>query len=167
MAGQDDLELTMANLDEVTQELRADAGPGDARKTNAFNSALITEFRATGGKLSGDFEGGRILLLTTTGRKTGQNRTTPLAYVRVNERIFVIASMGGAPKNPAWYGNLVAHPEVTVEMRGESYAARALVMTGDERDSLFTEAARKIPQFAEYQKSTTRAIPIVELQRLT
>ncbi len=115
MAGQDDLELTMANLDEVTQELRADAGPGDPRQRTHF----------------------------------------------------VIASMGGAPKNPARYGNLVARPKVTVEVRGESYAALALVMAGAERDSLFAEAARKIPQFAEYQKRTTRLIPMVELQRLT
>jgi len=130
---------------------------------NDFNRGIIEEFRANGGKVGGPFEGAPILLLTTTGARSGARRTTPLAYLADGDRILIFASKAGAPTHPAWYHNLLAHPEVTVEIGGETRAVRAVVLTGDERDRLFAQQARRMPGFAEYQARTSRVIPVVAL----
>ena len=134
---------------------------------NDFNEKLIAEFRANGGQVSGMFAGRPMLLLTTTGAKSGQQRTTPLVHTRDGDKIVVIASKGGAPTNPAWYHNLVANPTVTVELGTEKFPARATVVTGAERDRLFAAQAALMPAFAEYETKTTRKIPVVVLERLS
>ena len=161
----DRMELTFANLlDKLAGEIRSPDGPGAITKT--FNETLISEFRANEGKLSGDFARAQFLLLTTTGAKSGRQRTTPLAYVPIDGRILIIASKGGAPTHPAWYLNLVAHPEVTVELGAETYRARAIAIEGAERDRLYAEVASRVPTFADYQRRTDRVIPLVELRRI-
>jgi deazaflavin-dependent oxidoreductase (nitroreductase family) len=131
-----------------------------------FNRELIAEFRANGGTVTGMFAGAPLLLLTTTGAKTGLPRTAPLVYTRDNGHMVVIASKGGAPTNPDWYHNLRANPEVTVEVGTESFPARATVTEGAERDRLFHQMAAQMPGFAEYQKNTTRQLPVIVLERV-
>ncbi|MDF3043513.1 MAG: nitroreductase family deazaflavin-dependent oxidoreductase [Thermomicrobiales bacterium] len=132
---------------------------------NDFNRKLIEEYRANGGKVSGMFAGAPLLLLTTTGARSGQPRVAPLAYTTDNDRLVVIASKGGAPTHPDWYHNLRANPEVTVEVGTESFPARATVVEGAERQRLFDQMAAQMPNFAEYQRNTTRRIPVVVLER--
>jgi deazaflavin-dependent oxidoreductase (nitroreductase family) len=133
----------------------------------AMTTALIADFRAHGGQVtSGPFAGRPVLLLTTTGAKSGQPRLAPLVYSRDDDDYIVVASKGGAPSHPAWYHNLLANPVVTVEAAGETFEARARVTEGAERDRLFAERAATSPNFAEYQKKTTRVIPVVVLERL-
>jgi len=131
----------------------------------SFNEAIVHEFRANGGKVGGQFEGAPRLLLTTTGAKTDRRLTSPLVYARDGDRLLVFASNAGAPTNPAWYHNLVANPTVTVEVGTETFEARATVVTGEERDRLFAEQAKRMPGFATYQQNTTRVIPVVALER--
>lgn len=131
-----------------------------------FNRQIIDEFRANKGETSGPFKGRLLLLLTTTGAKTGQSRTTPLVYSRDGNRVVIIASKGGAPTHPAWYLNLVAHPEVTLEVGAEKFKARASVVEGAERDRLYAQHAAAMPAFNEYQQKTKRRIPVVVLDRL-
>jgi deazaflavin-dependent oxidoreductase (nitroreductase family) len=132
---------------------------------NDFNQQVITEFRANGGKVGGPFAGSPMLLLTTTGAKSGQSRTTPLVYTTDGDHIVIIASKAGAPTNPDWYHNLVAHPTATVEIGTEKFQARARVAEGEERQRLYDQQAALMPGFAEYQKKTTRQIPVVILER--
>ena len=132
---------------------------------NDFNRQVIEEFRANGGKVGGPFAGSPMLLLTTTGAKSGQPRTTPLVYTTDGDRIVVIASKGGAPTNPDWYRNLVANPVATVERGDEKFPVRAVVTEGEERQRLFDQQAALMPGFADYQKKTTRQIPVVLLER--
>jgi deazaflavin-dependent oxidoreductase (nitroreductase family) len=132
---------------------------------NDFNQRLINEFRANGGKVTGQFAGAPMMLLTTTGAKSGRPHTTPLVYLQDGERIVVFASMGGAPKNPAWYHNLRAHPDVTVEVGTETYEAKANVVTGAERDELFARQAARFDAFNQYQARTERVIPVIALER--
>ena len=132
---------------------------------NDWNRQLIEAFRANKGKVGGMWEGRPLLLLTTTGAKSGQRRTNPVMYLRDGERLLVFASKGGAPTNPDWYHNLVAHPEVTVEVGNETYDAIATPLTGEERDQFYAQWAQMYPQFGEYQKNTTRKIPVVALER--
>jgi len=131
-----------------------------------FNAKIIEEFRANNGVVGGPFEGSPLLLLTTTGAKSGQLRVCPTVYRREGERMFVFASKAGAPTNPDWYHNLVAHPEVTVEAGAERFSARASVITGPERERIYAAHAADFPGFAEYQEKTDRIIPVVELERL-
>jgi deazaflavin-dependent oxidoreductase (nitroreductase family) len=132
------------------------------------NAALIEDFRAHGGQASsGPFVGRQLLLLTAAGARTGELRTVPLVYSRDGERYVVAASKGGAPTNPAWYGNVVASPTVTVEVGGETFEARATAVTGGpERDRLYAQHAQGYPAFLEYQRKTERVIPVVVLERL-
>ncbi len=130
------------------------------------NRAIIAEFRATGGKVGGVFTGTPLLLLTTTGAKSGEPRTTPVCYTRDGERYVVLASKAGAPTNPAWYHNLLAHPRATVELGGETFAVSSSVVNGEERDRLFAAQAALLPFFAEYQQKTSRRIPVVVLEPL-
>jgi deazaflavin-dependent oxidoreductase (nitroreductase family) len=133
---------------------------------NNFNQKIIEEFRANAGKVGGPFEGGNMLLLTTTGAKSGQPRISPLAYSTDGDHIIVIASKGGAPTNPDWFHNLVANPVVTVERGTETFQARATVPEAIERDRLFEQVSAQMPGFAEYQRNTTRKIPVVVLEKL-
>jgi deazaflavin-dependent oxidoreductase (nitroreductase family) len=134
---------------------------------NDFNQNLIEHFRANRGTIhEGPFRGGRLLLLTTIGRHTGTARVHPLAFTRDGDHYIVIASKGGAPTHPEWYLNLVANPEVIVEVGDERFATRASVPEGPERDRLYDAQAKVMPGFAEYQRNTTRRIPVVVLERL-
>jgi deazaflavin-dependent oxidoreductase (nitroreductase family) len=129
-----------------------------------YNQRVIDEFRANGGVVHG--RGSSLLLLTTTGAKSGKRHTTPLAYTRDGDHYVILASKGGAPTNPSWYHNLVAHPEVTVEVSGETFKAKASVAEGTERERLFNQMAAKMPGFADYQRTTTRQIPVIILTRV-
>jgi deazaflavin-dependent oxidoreductase (nitroreductase family) len=130
-----------------------------------WNRKIIEEFHANGGKVGGQFGGGQLLLITTTGAKSGKRRVNPLAYTTDGDRLVIIASKGGAPSSPDWYYNLVAHPKVTVEVGTETFEATATVVAGEERDILYAKQAALMPGFAEYQKKTTRKIPVVVLER--
>ena len=132
---------------------------------NDFNRPIIEEFRANGGKVGGPYEGAPLLLLTTTGAKSGERRINPVAYHTDGERLVIIASKSGAPTHPDWYYNIVAHPDVTVEVGTETFAARATVVDGAERDELYAKRVAMMPNFAEYQAKTTRTIPVVVLTR--
>jgi deazaflavin-dependent oxidoreductase (nitroreductase family) len=133
---------------------------------NDFNQALIEEFRANNGTVTGMFAGRPLVILTTTGAKSGESRTIPLVYTTDGDRIVIIASKGGAPTNPDWYHNIVANPTVTVELPGDTFPARATVAEGKERQRLYDAQAAEMPAFAEYQEKTTRQIPVVILERI-
>lgn len=128
-----------------------------------WNRKVVAEFRANEGRVGGPFEGAPLLLLHTTGRKTGIEWVNPMMYLAQDGRTFVFASKGGAPDNPDWYRNLVASPQVTVELGTQTYPATAVPVTGPERDAIYAEQARRYPGFAEYQARTHRVIPVVEL----
>ncbi|HEY3468735.1 MAG TPA: nitroreductase family deazaflavin-dependent oxidoreductase [Amycolatopsis sp.] len=133
---------------------------------NEFNKQVADEFRANEGKVGGMFADKNVLLLTTTGAKSGQPRLSPLVYTRDGDRYVIAASMGGAPKNPAWYHNLVANPKVTVEVGTEKFEATATVIEDRaERDRLYAGMVAHAEGFADYEKKTTRVIPIVVLER--
>src|SRR5262245_6782809 len=132
-----------------------------------FNRDLITQFRTNAGEIKeGVFKGAPVLLLTTTGARSGATHTTPLAYTRDGDRYVIIASKGGAPTNPAWYHNLVANPEPVIEVGPERFPVRATVTQGDERRRLYDAQAALMPGFAEYERKTTRQIPVVVLERI-
>jgi deazaflavin-dependent oxidoreductase (nitroreductase family) len=131
---------------------------------NDYNRQLIEEFRANRSKFEGP--GSRpLLLLTTTGAKSGQRYTTPMMYIPNGDGLIVIASNVGAPKHPDWYHNLVAHPEVTVEIGTKNYNTTAIVTQGTERQQLWTRIIEQYPFFADHQSKTTRQIPIIALSR--
>jgi deazaflavin-dependent oxidoreductase (nitroreductase family) len=131
-----------------------------------WNRRVIEEFRANRGEVQ-QFKGIPILLLHHVGAKSGNSYVNPLAYLPDGERMVVFASMGGAPKNPDWYHNLVAHPDVQVEVGGQTaFAARARVAQGAERDALYAEQVKRVPVFGEYQQKTSRVIPVVILERV-
>jgi deazaflavin-dependent oxidoreductase (nitroreductase family) len=126
---------------------------------NEYNKAIIEEFRANGGK-----DG--VLLLHTTGAKSGQPRTNPLAYLADGERLVVVASKAGAPTNPDWYYNIVANPQVIVEVGSEQFHARATIAAEPERTQLYKQTTTLNPINAEYQRKTTRVIPVIIFTRL-
>lgn len=132
-----------------------------------FNQGLMKEFRANGGKvLSGPFVNAPLLLLTTTGAKSGRPFTTPLVYTKDGDRIVIIASKGGFPTHPAWYHNLKAHPTTTIEIGKEKFQAKATISKDPERQRLFDAQAKVMPNSNEYQKNTTRQIPVIVLERM-
>jgi deazaflavin-dependent oxidoreductase (nitroreductase family) len=133
--------------------------------TSDFNKAIIEEFRANEGRVGGPFEGAPVLLLTSTGARSGKQRTTPVVYLADGDRMVIFASMGGAPKNPSWYHNLRANPQATVEVGTETVGVNAVVTEGEERDRLFDRQADRFPQFADYAQKTTRQIPVIALER--
>lgn len=138
----------------------------DLSDMNAFNQSIIDEFRSNTGKLGGPFEGAPMMLLTTTGRRSGVARTAPLACQTAEDgTICIFASKAGAPTNPDWYHNLVANPNVTVEFGPETYAAVAVELTGSARDKVYAEQVRQMSQFGEYEAKTDRVIPVVSLRR--
>ncbi len=133
---------------------------------NDFNAGIIEEFRANHGKVGHGFEGSPVVLLTTSGAKSGRKLVHPLVPLLDGDRMYVVASKGGAPTNPDWYYNLLAHPEVEVEYGDERFAASAVVVEGPERDRLFAAQVALQPGFGEYVKSAApRVIPVVELRR--
>ncbi len=130
-----------------------------------WNAQIIAEFRANGGKVGGQFDGAPLLLLTTTGAKSGLARTSPMMYLPDGDRLVVFASKAGAPTNPDWYHNVVANPSATVEVGTETFDVDAQVTTGAERDALYARQAKLYPGFAEYEAKTDRVIPVVALTR--
>ncbi|MFC9424616.1 nitroreductase/quinone reductase family protein [Streptomyces sp. NPDC056987] len=131
----------------------------------SFNQSVIDEFRANQGKVGGPFEGGDLLLLTTTGARSGAEHTTPLGYVRDGDLLLVIGSAGGSHRHPAWYHNLLAHPMVRVEIGTQTYGAIAVPAEGERRDLLFERVVRAAPGYADYQAGTDRILPVVVLER--
>jgi deazaflavin-dependent oxidoreductase (nitroreductase family) len=136
----------------------------DIATLQAFNKNIVDEFRANGGKVTGQFANADLLLLTTTGAKSGQTRVSPLAYFRVDGKLIIVGSFAGAPVNPAWVHNLRANPQAHVEVGTESFGVTARELPSDERDELFPKLAAAAPGFAEYQSKTSRVIPLFELQ---
>ena len=132
-------------------------------EANDWNSKIIDEFRANKGKVSGQFEGAPMLLLTTTGAKSGQARTIPVVYLPDGDRYLVFASKAGAPTNPDWYHNLVANPQVRAEIGTQTVEYTARVAQGEDRDRIWGEQKRDYPGFADYETKTTRQIPVVIL----
>jgi deazaflavin-dependent oxidoreductase (nitroreductase family) len=130
-----------------------------------FNASVIEEFRANDGKVGGPFEGGTLLLLHHTGAKTGTERVTPLMYQEVDEGFAVFASKAGAPDNPDWYHNLLAHPETEIEVGSETIPVTARVVEDDEREHIWTKQKELSSGFAEYEANTDRVIPVVVLER--
>jgi deazaflavin-dependent oxidoreductase (nitroreductase family) len=135
-------------------------------KQNDWNKKVIEEFRANEGVVGGYFENISLLLLHTTGAKSGEPRLNPVAYIQDGDRYVIIASKGGAPTNPAWYHNIVAHPEVNIEVGTEIIRARAEVVSEPERSELYAKMAAMYPGFAEYMRRTDRIIPVIVLSRL-
>jgi len=131
-----------------------------------FNRKVIAEFRAKGGQVPETVRGMPTLLLTHTGAKSGARRTNPLSYSRHGEDLVVLASKRGSSHNPQWFHNVVANPDVTVEVGTETFAARARVAEGEERARLFRAQADAMPIFDEYQSRTTRQIPVIVLERV-
>jgi deazaflavin-dependent oxidoreductase (nitroreductase family) len=134
---------------------------------NDWNRRIIEEFRANGGQVGGVFAGAPMVLLHTTGRKSGKERVNPLVALPKDDRLFVFASYGGADHHPDWFHNLTANREVEVEYGTERFHATAVVIAGPERDELYARQAALRPNFAEYQQKTNRVIPVVELGRRT
>jgi deazaflavin-dependent oxidoreductase (nitroreductase family) len=132
----------------------------------AFNRSVIDEFRSNGGVLGGQLAGRSMLLLTTTGRRSRQARTTPLAYVADGENLVVFASNLGAPRDPDWFGNLVARPDVTVEVGTERFAAHAAPAVGAERERLYELFVARNPGTDEHQAKAGRPIPMVVLSKV-
>ena len=147
-------------------EIDADSLVANPAAMDELNQAVIKEFRANQGKVTGPMEGMPILILTMAGAKTGRTLTRPLCYSRDGDRIVIIASYGGAARNPPWYHNLVANPVVTLEVGTEKYKARATQMSGAERQRLFDAQAKLMPFFKDYEKKTKRQIPVLTLTRI-
>jgi deazaflavin-dependent oxidoreductase (nitroreductase family) len=132
---------------------------------NAYNLQLIEAFRANRGKTDGPFAARPLLLLTTIGARSGQARTSPLMYIPDGDQLLVLASNYGAPKHPDWYHNLLADPNVTVEVGAETYRATAVTLVGIEREQTWARLVERYPSFAELQTKTRRQIPLVALKR--
>lgn len=137
----------------------------DSERTLDFNARNIEEFRRRGGRLGGQFEGAPVLLLTTTGAKSGEPRTSPMMYLAYGDRLLVFASNQGKDNHPSWYHNLRANPKAVVEVGTEQYPVTAAELTGDEHDRLYAIQADRYPGFAEYQAKTDRVIPVIALTR--
>jgi deazaflavin-dependent oxidoreductase (nitroreductase family) len=135
----------------------------DTAALEDFNRNVVEEFRANGGKVGGPFAGGDLLLLHTTGAKSGEKRLSPLAYLTIDGKILIIGSYAGAPKDPAWVHNLRANPSVHIEIGTESYDVTVRELPDDERDAAYPKVTEIAPVFADYQANTTRAIPLFEL----
>ncbi|MFC4008227.1 nitroreductase family deazaflavin-dependent oxidoreductase [Nonomuraea purpurea] len=132
---------------------------------NDFNQQVIDEFRANEGRVGGMFEGAPLVLLTTTGAKSGRSTTSPVMYLKDDDRYVVVASNAGGDAHPAWYHNLRATPAATAEIGRETFTVRAEIAEGEERDRLYARMVAVQPTFAEYQAKTSRRIPVVVLRR--
>ncbi|MGB8406876.1 MAG: nitroreductase family deazaflavin-dependent oxidoreductase [Mycobacterium sp.] len=137
----------------------------DAAAFHAFNAGIVDEFRANGGKVGGPFEGGNLLLLTTTGAKSGQPRLAPLAYLPIDGKVIIVGSKAGADTNPDWVHNLRANPRAHIEIGADAYDVVARELPADEREATYPSITAVAPVFAEYQAKTSRVIPLFELVR--
>ena len=137
----------------------------DTEALGDFNRGVVEEFRANDGKVGGPFQGGTLLLLHTTGAKSGAPRLSPLAYLDVDGRLLIVGSYAGAPKDPAWVHNLRANPRAHIEIGTDAYDVTARELPRDERDKVFRKVTAVAPFFGEYQSKTTRVIPLFELTR--
>jgi deazaflavin-dependent oxidoreductase (nitroreductase family) len=137
----------------------------DTATINAFNKNVVDEFRANGGKVTGPFTQAELLLLTTTGAKSGQPRVSPLAYFHIDGKLIVIGSFHGAPFNPGWVHNLRANPRARVEVGADAFDVTARELPSAEREELFPKLTAVAPVIAESQSKTSRVIPLFELQR--
>lgn len=168
---EDDIEINWDAISTLRAEISAEDGPGSLgwagkrTKTKQINEAFMKTLRENKGKIPGELETVPAIIITTTGSKTGEPRSVPLACQVVDGRTFICASMGGSDRNPPWFNNLVKTPEVFVEKDGESYWATASILEGDERDQTFEKIASTLLFFAEYQSNTSRSIPVIELLR--
>ena len=129
-----------------------------------WNTKIIKEFRANGGAVGGQFAGAPLLLLHTVGARSGQRRVNPVMYQKVDGGYAVFASKAGAPVNPGWYHNLLAHPQVTAEIGTETVELVARVADGDERERIWAAQKAAYPGFADYERKTTRQIPVIVLE---
>lgn len=137
----------------------------DLSDVNDFNRAIIEEFRANDGQVGGGFAGAPMVVLHSTGARSGKERLVPLVCQPVGDEWAIFASKAGAPTHPDWYHNLVAHPDAAIEVGADTVPVRARVLTGDERDAIWTKQKELMPGFAEYEAATTREIPVVLLAR--
>src|SRR3954466_6289958 len=149
----------------MTEDIDKNKLVSDTAALDDFNRGVVAEFRANGGKVGGPFEGGDLLLLHTTGAKSGQKRLSPLAYLTVDGKMLIVGSYAGAPKDPAWVHNLRANPRARIEVGTEAYDVTARELTPQERDEDFAKISAASPGFADYQAKTSRLIPLFELQR--
>ena len=131
-----------------------------------FGQEHVDRYRATDGEEGHDWQGSQVLLLTTTGRRSGEQRTTPLIYGRHGDDVMVVASKGGADEPPAWFLNLEADPEVEVQVKGDRFRARARVATPEEKPEMWRTMTSEWPAYDEYQQNTEREIPVVVLERI-
>jgi deazaflavin-dependent oxidoreductase (nitroreductase family) len=159
-------QISTAQAGELIRSGDTDRLIGNSQAIDEFNQSIIKEFRANQGNVGGLMGGMPVLLLTMTGAKTGRTLVRPLCYSRDVDRLVIIASYGGAPRNPPWYHNLIANPVVTVEVGTEKFKARATQVHGAERDRLYAEMAKQMPLFADYQNKTKRQIPLLTLTRI-
>ena len=146
-------------------EIDKDKLVSDTEVLGDFNRGVVEEFRANDGKVGGPFQGGTLLLLHTTGAKSGAPRLSPLAYLDVDGRLLIVGSYAGAPKDPAWVHNLRANPRAHIEMGTDAYDVTARELPRDERDEVFRKVTAVAPFFGEYQSKTSRVIPLFELTR--
>ena len=137
----------------------------DTAALDDFNRGIVEEFRANGGVVGGPFEGGSLLLLHTTGAKSGKPRLSPLAYLTVDGRMLIIGSYAGGPKDPAWVHNLRANPRARIEIGTDAYDVNVRELPPEERDAAYPKIVELAPVFADYQANTTRTIPLFELTR--
>lgn len=137
----------------------------DKASVNAWNHSIIEEFRANAGVVGGPFEGATLLLLHSTGAKSGQPRLNPLAYFGIDGKVFIVGSKAGHDTNPDWVYNLRANPGARIEIGTDSYDVTARELPSDERDAVFAKVVAAAPGFGEYQAKTSRVIPLFELQR--
>lgn len=137
----------------------------DTEALDEFNRGIVEEFRANGGKVGGPFEGGTLLLLHTTGAKSGKSRLSPLAYLTIDDKMIIVGSYAGAQKHPAWVHNLRANPTAFIEIGTEAYDVDVRELPDDEREATYPKLIELAPVFADYQAKTSRAIPLFELTR--
>ncbi len=132
---------------------------------DAFNQPIIEEFRANNGVVGGPFAGATLLLLTTTGAKSGEPRLNPLAYLTIDDKMIIVGSKAGADTNPAWVYNLRANPQAHIEVGTDAYDVVARELPREERDATYPRIVELAPTFGDYQANTSRVIPLFELQR--
>lgn len=136
-----------------------------SEQMQAFNKGIVEEFRANSGKVGGQFDGATLLLLTTTGRKSGQPRLNPLVYFTADDRIIIVGSKAGSDTNPDWVHNLRADPRAHIEIGTDAYDVTAHELPAEDRDAVFAQIVAAAPGFGEYQSKTSRVIPLFELRR--
>jgi len=157
--------MTESRLSNTTSPAPGSSSPA-ATNTEDFNTKIVDEYRANGGRLGGMFSGSDLLLLHHTGAKSGTRRVSPLAYQRIGESFAVFASRAGSTANPDWYHNVVANPDTLIEIGSETVVVRARVAEPAERDVIWERQKKRVPQFAEYErKAAPRKIPVIVLDR--